>query len=275
MSNILQVLTNRGAFFLFAALEMYCLYLVINYNSQQRIVADASWNYYGGIVMERMDNLRNYLVLDKENEKLRAENAALLARLPSAFYTETVTVDSIQDDSLRQRYTYLATEIINKSPLSANITYVINRGHIHGVEAHQGVVNENGIIGIVTKVSPRHALVMSLLHRDMRLSAGLRNKFFFGTLAWEGGDTRIATLSAIPDYASVAIGDTVETTGYSSIFPKGIAIGTVKARRTVSGGSNVLLDVKLFNDFYRLKHGYVVRDLMKDDIEQLETPPEQ
>lgn len=270
MSNILQVLTNRGAFFLFAALEMYCLYLVITYNSQQRVIADASWSHYSGIIMERVDNVRNYLNLDRENEKLRAENAALLARLPSAFYTETVTVDSIQDDSLRQRYTYIAAEIINKSPVSANITYVINRGYIHGVQPHQGVVNDNGVIGIVTKVSPRHARVMSLLHRDMRLSAGLRDKSFFGTLTWDGGDTRVVTLSAIPDYAAVAIGDTVETTGYSSIFPKGIAVGTVSEREAVKGGSNVVLKVRLFNDFYHIKHGYVVRDLMKDDIEQLE-----
>ena len=34
-------------------------------------------------------------------------------------------------------------------------------------------------------------------------------------------------LSEIPQHVSVNVGDTVETTGYSAIFPEGVMVGTV------------------------------------------------
>lgn len=259
---------------MFATLEICCIYLVIKYNSDQQEVANSSWLLYSSRLMERSAEARNYLRLDQLNQQLQEENARLLSRMPNTFYTERVAIDSIQDDSLRQRYTVIAAEIINKSPLSGNLTYVLNRGAIHGVQPHQGVINQKGVVGIVTQVSPRHARVMSLIHRDMRLSAGLRAKNFFGSLRWLGGDTRYANLSAIPEYAPVAIGDTIETTGYSNIFPTGIAVGTIVEKKPISGENTLNIKVKLFNDFFNVSHAYIVRDLLKEDLNQLDKQPQ-
>jgi rod shape-determining protein MreC len=259
---------------LFAFLEVCCLFLVIRHNSPQGEIAQNSWLLYGGIVMEKAESARNFLRLREMNEQLRAANAELLSRLPNAFYTESVQIDSIQNDSLRQRYTYTSAEVINKTPLSGNITYVLNRGNIHGVELHQGVVSDGGIVGIVIGVSPRHCRVMSLMHRDMRLSAGLRNTNFFGSLRWEGGDTRFASLYNIPEYARLAVGDTVETTGYSNIFPTAIPIGIVENFEQIESETMMNIKVRLFNDFFTLDHAYIVRDLMKGDLDQLDNPSE-
>ncbi len=270
MSSLLQLFTRQGAFFLFATLEVVCLYLIITYNTPQQAVATSTWEMYSGGVMERASKAQDYFKLEQLNNQLREENANLLSRMPSAFYTEALSNDTIQDDSLRQRYNYIAGEIINKSPLSANITYVVNRGHIHGVEPHLGVINGKGIIGIVIQVAQRHCRVMSITHRSMRISAGLRNKNFFGTLRWDGGDTRKAMLYAIPEYAEVVIGDTVETTGYSNIFPTGVPIGSV-SRKEINEGDNTLeLEIMLFNNLYQVKDAYIVRDLMKGDLDQLD-----
>lgn len=274
MSSLLQLFTRRGAFFFFAFLEFCCLFLIIRHNSQQGDIAKNSWLLYSGKVMEEAEGARNFLRLRELNEQLRAENAQLLSRLPNAFYIESVEIDSFQNDSLRQRYTYTSAEVINKTPLSGNITYVLNRGSIHGVETHQGVVSDGGIVGIVIAVSPRHCRVMSLMHRDMRLSAGLHNTNFFGSLRWEGGDTRFANLYNIPEYAPLAVGDTVETTGYSNIFPTGIPIGKIAEFEQIEGETTMNIKVRLFNDFFTLDHAYIVRDLLKGDLDQLDNPSE-
>lgn len=270
MSSLLQLFTRQGAFFLFAALEVVCLYLIITYNSPQKEVADSTWNLYSGEVMERVSKAQNYFRLERLNDQLREENADLLSRLPNAYYTESLTTDSIINDSLRQRYNYIAGEIINKSPLSANITYVLNRGHIHGVEPHLGVINGQGVVGIITQVAQRHSRVMSITHRSMHISAGLRGKDYFGSLRWNGGDTRYAMLYAIPEYAKVEIGDTIETTGYSNIFPTGVPIGSVNKKEINDGDNTWELEIKLFNDLFRVKDAYIVRDLMKEDLNQLD-----
>lgn len=270
MSSLLQLFTRQGAFFLFAALEVVCLYLIITYNSPQQEVAASTWKLYSGEVMERVSRTQDYFLLEQLNDQLREENADLLSRLPNAYYTEALATDSIQDDSLRQRYNYIAGEIINKSPLSANITYVLNRGYIHGVEPHLGVINSRGVVGIITQVAQRHARVMSINHRSMRISAGLRGKDFFGSLRWNGGDTRYAMLYAIPEYAKVEIGDTVETTGFSNIFPTGVPIGSVTHIEPNDGDNSWELQIELFNDLFQVKDAYIVRDLMKDDLNELD-----
>ena len=258
---------------MFTALEILCFYLIINFNSAQQEIAAETWSLYSGAVTERLNNYQNYLGLRRQVQQLQQENSTLRAQIPNAVYTEDVLIDSVvqETDSIRQRYTFVAADIINKSPLSGNITYVLNRGYIHGVEKHQGVINDQGVVGIVVAVSARHSRVMSLLHRDMRLSAGLRHKDYFGSLSWTGGDARYASLVSIPEYANVMVGDTVETTGFSNIFPTGIAIGTVTDISTPAGGNTFNLQVELFNEFFGLRHAYVVRNLLKDDLEQLDT----
>ncbi len=272
MSSLLQLFTRSGAFFMFAALEILCFYLIVNFNSAQQEIAAESWTLYSGKVMQRVNKLQDFISLREQNQRLQEENAELRSLLPNAVHTERINIDSViqQSDSIRQRYTFVSADIINKSPLSANITYVINRGYIHGIEKHQGVINDRGVIGIVIAVSARHARVMSLLHRDMRLSAGLRGKNFFGSLAWQGGDARYATLTSIPEYAAVAPGDTIETTGFSNIFPTGVPVGKVTDISTPPGGNTYTLQVELFNEFFGLKHAYVVRNLLKGDLELLD-----
>ncbi|MCB0638688.1 MAG: rod shape-determining protein MreC [Lewinella sp.] len=270
MNRLLQLLTRSGALFLFTALEIVCFYLIINFNSAQHEVAMETWSLYSNRLTERSAALRSYINLRQEVEQMQAENARLRGLLPNANYTEQVEVDSVQQDSLRQRFTYIPAEIINKSPIGANITYVINRGRIHGVEKHQGVISDQGVAGIVINVSERHARVMSLLHRDFRLSAGLHGKPYFGSLRWEGEDVRFATLFSIPEYADPMVGDTVETTGYSNKFPTGVPVGTIADVSPQEGSNTFIVKVKLFGDFYELQRAYVIRDLLKEDLEQLD-----
>ncbi|RME97630.1 MAG: hypothetical protein D6772_10155, partial [Bacteroidetes bacterium] len=146
MSSIIELFVRKGALFVAVALEIVCVFLIINHNSQQSAVAEATKEWYGARIMEKRDAYFDYLRLKRENEQLQAANAKILSRFPNAYYTEDVETDTIRDDSLRQRYTYISAEIINKTPLSGNIDYVINRGYIHGVEPHQGVVSEDGVV---------------------------------------------------------------------------------------------------------------------------------
>ena len=271
MSSFLQVFSRQGALILFAALEIICFYLIITYNEPQAKIAESSWSLYSGKFKARTDAARRYLSLEELNAQLREENAELLSQLPNAYYTETLDTASVQDDSLRQRYSYIGAKIINKSPLSGNITYVLDRGHIHGVEPHQGVISSKGVVGIVSKVAQRHCKVMSLMHSKVQLSAGLRGSSYFGSLSWSGGDTREAILYSIPEYAQVAPGDTVETTGYSNIFPTGIALGVVKEVERQKGDNTWDCKVELFLDFFTVENGYIIRDLLKGDLDQLDT----
>lgn len=269
-----MLLSRGGAFLVFALLEISALYLVANFNSAQQAVAAETWSLYSNRIMKRYDGVVRYINLNERIRQLEEENARLLDQLPNATYSDSLTIDSVQDLNRRQRFVYLATNIINKSPQGPRNTFIIDRGHIHGVEKNQGVVSDRGVVGIVIEVASQHSRIMTAWHQDFRLSAGLRNKNVYGSLVWEGTDTRFMSLTAIPEYAAVSPGDTVETTGFSNIFPSGIPLGIVDRIGIKPGDNNYDLRIRLFTDIFALHHAYIVRDLKKEDLDQLEQSAE-
>ena len=66
---------------------------------------------------------------------------------------------------------------------------------------------------------------------------------------------------------SVSVGDTVETTGYSAIFPEGILIGTVSEFEKM-GGDFYKITISLVTDFKKLRFVDVIGNMQK--TEQLE-----
>lgn len=268
MERILRIFLANGSFFTFFGLQIVCFWLIINFNSTQSEIASETWSLYGGRLRSGKDVIDNYLDLDEENEVLLRENAQLKSRLPEAYYDARVNQDSIRDDELLQRFTYLATRVVNRTPYSPNNTFVIDRGENLGVTSGQGIVGETGLLGIIDVTSSRYARGISLLHLDARISAGLRNNAF-GTLRWDGKDARYMNLSDIPEYITVTPQDTVFTTGFSNVFPTGIPIGTIEEVELQPGTGNQLLRVKLINDPLRQNLAYVVQDLFKEELESL------
>ncbi len=270
MNKFASIFIRGGSLLTFAGLELLCFYFIINYNSAQREIALETYSLYSSDVNERMTSVRNYLDLDEQNERLRNDIAAMMARSPAAVYREpNAGVDTLANEELRQRFTFFPGRVVNKSPFGANNTFVINRGKIHGVEKGQGVITENTIVGIVTAMSARHARVMTLLHGDSRISAGIPRLGTYGSLIWDGPDPRIIALRDVPRYTNVEVGDTVKTMGFSNIFPAGIVVGTVKTAQRQAGGATWDIDVELIANPLRTEYVYVVRDLLKEDLDQL------
>ena len=74
-----------------------------------------------------------------------------------------------------------------------------------------GVVDANGVVGIVYKTSPRYSLVIPLLNSKSSISCKIVGSDYFGYLKWEGGDSRFAYLKDLPRHAEFNLGDTVVT----------------------------------------------------------------
>ncbi len=122
-----------------------------------------------------------------------------------------------------------------------------------------GVVDPgNSVVGIITEVTDDFAVVMSLLHKDSRLSGKLLKGGETGTLTWDGKVPNIITLTNIPKSAKVAKGDTIITSGFSTTFPKGMMIGTVLEVLAEKSTSNYRIKFKTSTDFYNLQYVYAI-----------------
>lgn len=268
MEQILRIFYNNGSFFTFIGLQLLCLYLIINFNSSQAAIAFETWTVRTGSVKDGVSYFQGYLDLREQNEVQQREIARLKGLLPEARYNATAKVDSLTDDTYLQRFNFLATNIVNRSPYRPDNTLVIDRGSSFNVQQGQGIVGDGGLIGIVDEPSTRHARVISILHRATRISAGLRNNAF-GTLQWDGLDPRRMTVTDIPDYVTVAAGDTVFTTGFSNVFPTGQVIGFVESTAVQPGTGSQDLVVRLANDPLTATNAYVVQDLFKEELSVL------
>jgi len=131
------------------------------------------------------------------------------------------------------------------------------------------VVSAQGIVGIVAGVSEHYCTVISLLNVDLKISAKLKRSNHFGSLYWDGKYYRDVTLSDIPQHVVVNVGDTVVTSGFSSIFPTGIDLGTIKSIES-KGVNFHSITVRLFNDFKQLNTVWVVAHKHDDERDVLE-----
>lgn len=137
-----------------------------------------------------------------------------------------------------------------------------------------GVVNKQGLVGVVKDVSEHFSTVLPIINLKFTASAELQRTGNFGLLRWDGKDFRYSYLNDVPRHADVQIGDTIMTRGSSAIYPRGINVGTVSDIEAKEGTNFHKIRVELFNDFSEIRYVYVVENLLKDEQREIEATTE-
>jgi rod shape-determining protein MreC len=132
-----------------------------------------------------------------------------------------------------------------------------------------GVITGKGVVGVIDAVSEHHSYARSFKNHEMSVSSRLGKDGFIGPMSWDGSSSSRAILKEIPHHAEVAPGDTVYTSGFSTIFPADIPIGTTGEAEIVNG-STYEIEVILFEDFGKLKYVTIVENIGRKEIEELE-----
>ena len=137
----------------------------------------------------------------------------------------------------------------------------IDKGSADGVEVDMGVACGNGVVGVVYLVSSHYSVVIPVLNTTMsRISCAIRGRNYFGYLRWDGKDPAVAFVEDVPRHAKFKRGEWVETSGYSSIFPRGILVGQIEKVFNSSDGLSYKLQVRLSTDFGCLRDVFVIND---------------
>ncbi len=270
MRNLFLLIVRYGGFLSFLGLELLCFILIVRYNNNQQKIWVHSSNYFSGQLYERFDAVTRYWNLSVVSDSLARENSRLRAELRDARFQEEIIEGSVSDEKWQQHYTFTTAEVVNNSVSRFNNYLTINRGSRHGIKPRQAVIDDKGVIGIVIRVDKYYSSVMSILNKESRIAASIKRNNFFGSVVWEGSNPTISQMRDVPKHAQIAIGDTVQTSGYSAIFPGGLPVGTVISA-TVPPGSNFYdIDVKLFNDLSKIRYVYVVNNLLRANQKTVE-----
>jgi rod shape-determining protein MreC len=270
MFNLVQLLIKLSGFLVFIVLEVICFSLVVRYNGTQEKVYTNTVNQFTGWMQKKSASTYQYFQLYDENKRLAKENARLLDRLANVGINVQNPLDTAWADTLQPKYTFLEAQVIRNS-INQNHNYItLNKGSKDGVTPHSGVVSDDGVVGIVRKVSQNYSVAMSILHRQAIVNARVRRKHYFGPLVWKSNDIHIFNLDNIPKDAPVTKGDTIETSGYSSMFPPGVTLGVVDKMWIEPGSNFFTIEVRSFAKMSNLQHVYIVRNIFKKEEEELE-----
>ena len=263
MRNLLDFLVKYNHCFLFLLLEVASFALLIRFNYYQQSVFFTSANEVSGRMYDVVDGVSAYFHLKQENRDLLERNVYLeqrVAELEQAQRSEQADQSefaSMAGVELEGGETVGASVV--KNSINRKDNYLtLNRGSRHGVSPEAGVVGPNGVVGIVYKTSPHFALVISLLNSKSSISCKISGSDYFGYLKWDGIDSRYAYLMDVPRHATFSIGDSVVTSGYSTVFPPGLMVGIVDNMSDSDDGLSYLLKVRLATDFGRVTDVRVV-----------------
>ena len=269
MRSLLNFLLRYNNILIFLLLEVVAIYLLATGTSYHNIKLTNALNSVEGRFQERIYNLGSYLSLKEVNEALIRENLELRNRLERTYSDVDIYFFPVNDTIHRQQYVFTNASVINNSYNKQKNFLTLNKGSNHGIREGMAVVSPDGIAGVVLGVSKNFSVAMSALNLDFRLSARFRKNGYFGSLLWDGRDETIAKLNEIPIHLEINIGDTLETSGYSAVFPAGLLIGTVSDFDRQEGDFYDI-SVRLATDFHNMSWVYIIGNLKKNEQDQLE-----
>lgn len=288
MQQIIDFIIRKKDGVVYLILLIFSLTLVFNSNyfhkSKVLIFSNSIANYS----TENFNYLNEYFELKKINSSLLEENLVLKNQLEKI--NKNISLDSLTNIN----FSYKNAKVISNNLSSFKNRLVINKGIKDGLKNEMGVISSDGIVGIIDNTTKRYSSIMSILNIEMKINAKVKRTEHFGTLEWDGFDTRHLTLNDISETAKIKVGDSIITGGMSLIFPEGINIGTVskiisqnethsntkaKAIKISVRDDSIIdydirenylnIEVKLHNDMSNLNNVYIIESFNKKEFQKL------
>ena len=274
MHDFVERITAYIHWAIFLLLEVLSGLLLFKYNSYQGSIWFTQANTAAAYVHEWEAKAFAYLTMPAENAELVQRNILLQHETDSLRH---LLAEALKDSSatekkqntLLQDIKLIPAHIVDNSVRNRDNLLVINAGSNAGVEPEMGVVSGTGVVGIVSAVTPHYSLVISILNSHSSISCRLRRTDYFGYLKWKGGNTLRAYMEDVPRHAHIKVGDIVETSGFSNVFPAGIFLGKVAKIKNSSDGLSYDLEILLGTDMSNLRHVNLISNLNKKELDSL------
>ena len=274
MNELFGFIVRHSKWLVFAFFVTISCTLLFNDDPYRRHVFMTSAGRMAATVYKGANNVTSYFDLREINGDLNRRNAELQAeivrmqetidRLREQNFTDTLAIDS----GVRH-FDFIVAHVINNS-ISHPFNYLtINKGSSDGIKPELGVIDRNGVVGIVSTTGAHSARVISLLNPHFRLSCKIKRSDYFGSLVWDGANPSEALLEELPRHTVFEPGDTIVTSGYSAVSPSGLPVGVIIGADTDRNQNFFTLRVRLLADFTTLGNVQVVINNQAEEIRAL------
>jgi rod shape-determining protein MreC len=268
MRNLLAFISRYQFLFLFLIFLVISFILIYNNNYYQRSKIVSTTGGITGKLNQYYANFSGYFVLKKSNDELAAENA----RLRSLLRIKTKAIpDSLVRLESGLSVHYISAKVISNSVQFRNNYFMLDKGYRAGIKKDMGVVNADGVVGIIIDVSENYSSGISILHKDSRISGRIKKNDQLVNISWDGVNYRLGDISHIPTHVNLIPGDTILTSGNSQIFPEGMMIGTVEYIDDEMENMFRKGKVRFSIDYNRITYVYIVENTSRHELLRLNT----
>jgi len=193
------------------------------------------------------------LHLQAQVEQLRAQNEELLE-----YVYEVQRLRKLVQLKEHVRGRHLTARVIGRGPSNWFHTLMLNVGRREGVEEGDIVEAEGGLVGQVYEVTKFTCKVLLITDRRSSVGALVQPERSRAVGVCKGTGRDFCTLQYLPKEADVRVGDTVISSGFGGVFPKGIVIGRVTDVQRNDYNSSLEAKVQPHVDFDRLEEVFVL-----------------
>jgi len=270
MQSLLEFLYRYRAIALFFVLEIFCGWMIVNYNSYQGSAFFNSSNIITGSILKTTDNIKYYFNLRSTNLALAEENDKLRTKLLRFEQGASYDSKGVKDSLLLNQFSFVTAKVINNSTVKSSNYFTIDKGTNDGLAPGMGILSVNGgVAGRIKACSNHYSTAISVLNEKWALSAKITRENADGVVEWKSGSPTEADLIHVGKHHKIFEGDTVVTSGFSSVFPYGVVIGTIKS--VVDDGSKYIIKVKLASDYTSMSYVSVINNKLRTERDSLET----
>lgn len=271
MQNLIRFIRKYYHLLLFAILEIIALTALFRFNRYHQAVFFSTANNVSGRILEKKAEALAYFSLNQENKRLLSTSSTYLNdSFNRRFLLFTKDTFTVKDTFGAAWFTFTPAFVVNNSVHKRRNYLTINAGKLQGVRKNMGVISQDGVVGIVVDVSDNFALVMSLLHDQFKLKPKIAESDYFGELFWNGSNPTEAGIDKISRHYAVKKGQHVVTSSFSHLFPPNIPVGVVtRVEKNIKKPFSDIR-IKLATDFGKVRSVYVVKNIFRKEINDLE-----
>ena len=215
--------------------------------------------------------ISSFVEVYTEGEKLNIKNAELETEISElrkklADYEQAVSENEFYKNYLdikdaNPSFNFMAATLISRDKEDPYKGFIINKGSVNGVSAHDPVITNEGLVGYIGEVGLTTSKVVTVLSAELTAGALDNRTSDSGVLS---GSAELASEGLTKFYnlsrsCNIAVGDYVVTSG-EGIFPKGLLIGTVQTIGSDKYNTSIYANVKPFADIDGIRGVMVITE---------------
>lgn len=218
--------------------------------------------------------------LQKENEDLQKLVDELTRR--QADYDELKNQNdlyrrffSISDSNAD--YTLEPATVIAHVPDDPSGSFIINIGQSQGIASGMPVITENGLVGIIGRVSDRYCRVLTLMDPAVNIGVLDSTTLDTGILTGDASmrEENSARLTYLRLQSEASAGDLVLTSGYGEQIPQGLTVGYLSEVSLAATGLTLEGVIDLSARPENARQVFVITDFTVTQTPSEEVPPEE